>query len=65
MERLTNAASYYEALQDSATDPRVGVVQPITVAEGNELMAALDQACKALRAADPVLAALLGKETAP
>lgn len=48
LERLEDAASAHEALQDSATSPHVGVTQPITVAEGNALVAALAQARKLL-----------------
>ena len=43
--QLYDAASPFEALQDKATDPRVGLTQPVTVAEAEALNAALD-ACK-------------------
>ena len=43
--QLYDAASPFEALQDKATDPRLGLVQPVTVAEAEALNDALD-ACK-------------------
>ena len=48
LDRLHNAAEIYAAVQDKATDQRIGLVQPITVAEGNELNAALDSSRQAL-----------------
>ena len=55
---LEDAAGAYEALQDDAPDPRVGNVQPITVAEGNALneaqadaRAVLDRLVRAYREA--------------
>ena len=42
--RLTKAAEPYAADQSRETDPRVGAIQPITVAEGEELLRALAQA---------------------
>jgi len=49
LEALSTAGWAYAALQDSASDPRVGVVQPITVADGNALQAALVGADELLR----------------
>ncbi|KKM81108.1 hypothetical protein LCGC14_1333130 [marine sediment metagenome] len=43
--QLYDAASPFEALQEKATDPRVGLTQPVTVAEAEALNAAL-AACK-------------------
>ena len=43
--QLYDAASPFEALQDRATDPRVGLTQPVTVAEVEALNDAL-AACK-------------------
>ncbi len=43
--QLYDAASPFEAFQEKATDPRVGLTQPVTVAEAEALNAALD-ACK-------------------
>lgn len=43
--RLYGAASPFEALQEKATGPRVGLVQPVTVAEAEALNAALE-ACR-------------------
>ena len=51
LDWLVAAAEVYEARQEGATDSRVGLVQPITVAEGNELMAALRQARALLKEA--------------
>lgn len=51
LRRLRNAADPYCASQDSATDDRVGIVQPVTVAEGEELNRALDAADRTLRVA--------------
>ena len=50
--RLANAADAYAADQAGATDSRCGLVQPISVAEGEELLAALEQASTALAAAE-------------
>lgn len=41
LQTLHNAAEMYAADQSRATDERCGLVQPITVAEGNDLNAAL------------------------
>ncbi len=43
--QLEEAASPFAANQDQATDPRVGLTQPVTVAEAEALNAAL-AACK-------------------
>lgn len=51
LRRLRNAADPYCASQDSATDDRVGIVLPVTVAEGEELNRALDAADRTLRVA--------------
>ena len=48
LERLHNAAEVYAAVQSRATHPRIGLVQPITVADGNELNASLDSSRQAL-----------------
>ena len=45
LAQLHDAASPFGALQDKATDPRVGLTQPVTVAEAEALNDALD-ACK-------------------
>ena len=45
LAQLYDAASPFGALQDKATDPRVGLTQPVTVAEAEALNDAL-QACK-------------------
>ena len=50
---LEDAVTVYEALQDGATDPRVGLTQPITVAEGKALIAALTYARAALAPKEP------------
>lgn len=47
-ERLEEAADLYAADQSRATDPRCGLVQPITVAEAEELNEAIRQARAAL-----------------
>ena len=39
--QLYDAASPFAALQDKATNPRVGLTQPVTVAEAEALNAAL------------------------
>ncbi|KKK65431.1 hypothetical protein LCGC14_2974190 [marine sediment metagenome] len=39
--QLEDAASPFEALQEKATDPRVGLRQPVTVAEAEALNDAL------------------------
>ena len=49
LEGLSNAAQVYSASQDSATDPRCGLVQPISVEDGKELNIALALAHAALR----------------
>ena len=48
LDRLHNAAEIYAAVQDKATDQRIGLVQPVTVDEANELNAALDSSHQAL-----------------
>ncbi len=45
LAQLFDATSPFEALQEKATDPRVGLTQPVTVAEAEALNAAL-AACK-------------------
>lgn len=52
LRRLYEAADVYAALQDSASDPRCGITQPITVADGEELIAALCDALEILQAAE-------------
>ncbi len=47
---LADAADAHCALQDTATDKRVGLTQPITVAEGEALNEARDTAFAALDA---------------
>lgn len=42
--QLADAAECYAADQARATDPRCGLVQPVTVAEANELNEALAKA---------------------
>jgi len=49
MMRLLNAAEVYSADQSSATDSRCGLVQPITVSDGEELNAAIKIARAALK----------------
>lgn len=44
LERLFDAAEVFSARQDRATDPRVGRVQPVSVADCDELNAALAEA---------------------
>lgn len=44
LNRLESAAESYAADQSRASDPRCGRTQPITVAEGNELNAAISVA---------------------
>jgi len=44
LARLANAADCYAASQVAATDARCGIVQPVTVAEAEELNAALTNA---------------------
>lgn len=46
---LAEAADVYAADQSGATDPRCGVQQPISVAEGEELLAALKAAWRIAR----------------
>ena len=48
LQKLSDAAESHVALQDKATDPRIGITQPITVAEGEALNDALDEARAAL-----------------
>lgn len=48
LARLESAADRYAADQYHAEDPRCGLTQPVTVAEGRELLAALEQARKVL-----------------
>lgn len=61
---LADAADAYAALQASATNLRIGNVQPITVAEGNALNAALNEARAALALAVTLADALGVKEDA-
>ena len=56
---LEDAAAAYEALQNGATDARVGLVQPVTVAEANALNAALDDARRVVPATKAALVPLL------
>lgn len=44
LEKLADAADVYAADQSRATDRRVGLVQPITVEEGEALNVALREA---------------------
>jgi hypothetical protein len=48
LRRLAWAADGYAADQSRATDPRCGLVQPVTVADGVELLAALREAWEVL-----------------
>jgi hypothetical protein len=48
LEELVDAAEVYSADQSGATDLRCGLVQPVTVAEANELNRALTAARKIL-----------------
>ena len=52
LRRLYEAADVYVACQDRATDDRCGLVQPITVADGNELIAAQCEALETLQSAE-------------
>ena len=52
LRRLYDAADAYVACQDRATDERCGLVQPITVADGNELIAAQCEALELLQSAE-------------
>ena len=52
LRRLYEAADVYVACQDRATDERCGLVQPITVADGNELIAAQCEALAILQSAE-------------
>ena len=52
LRRLYEAADVYVACQDRATDERCGLVQPITVADGNELIAAQCEALEILQSAE-------------
>lgn len=44
LERLANAAEAYAADQERAPHPECALVQPVTVAEANELNAAITEA---------------------
>lgn len=44
LRRLANAADVFRALQDAAIDERCGIVQPVTVADCQELYDAVDDA---------------------
>jgi hypothetical protein len=44
LRRLARAADVYAADQRTATDPQCGSTQPITVADGEELITALREA---------------------
>ena len=48
LRELSEAAWVYEAVQDAATHPSRGMVQPITVAQGIALQDALKKADDAL-----------------
>jgi hypothetical protein len=52
LRRLYDAADVYVACQDRAPDERCGLVQPITVADGNELIAAQCEALAILQSAE-------------
>jgi hypothetical protein len=52
LRRLYEAADVYVASQDRATDECCGLVQPITVADGNELIAAQCEALEILQSAE-------------
>lgn len=52
LRRLYEAADVYVACQDRATDERCGLVQPITVADGNKLIAAQCEALEILQSAE-------------
>jgi hypothetical protein len=52
LRRLYEAADVYVACQDRATDEQCGLVQPITVADGNELIAAQCEALEILQSAE-------------
>lgn len=49
LRRLANAAEVYAADQSGVTDVRVGLVQPVSVAEANELNEALREAWQLIR----------------
>lgn len=49
LQRLANAADAHRADQKGAPHPRCGFTQPITVAEGQELNDALDEAWEVLK----------------
>lgn len=49
LTRLRDAAEVYAADQSKATDARVGLVQPVTVEEAQELCEAIEQADKVLQ----------------
>jgi len=53
LDRLANAAHVYSAVQFTARDPRCAVQQPVTVAEAEELNAALEEAFGLLEDAHP------------
>jgi len=53
LARLVDAADAYSADQSGATDKRCGLVQPITVAEGQELNDAMAAARAILARAEP------------
>ena len=50
---IADAVEPHAALQEKATDPRVGLTHPITVAEGTALVEALQQARAALKGVNP------------
>ena len=52
LRRLYEAADVYVACQDRATDERCGVVQPITVSDGKELISAQCEALEILQSAE-------------
>lgn len=49
LRRLANAADVFRALQDAAIDERCGIVQPVTVADCQELYDAVDDAFDTLK----------------
>lgn len=49
LERLEAIADVFAADQSGATDPRVGLVQPVSVADCEELNAAIRQAREAMK----------------
>lgn len=52
LRRLYEAADVYVACQDGAPHEECGLVQPITVKEGNELISAQSEALEVLQAAE-------------